>query len=391
MRTFDKLLNALSRITSSSRYIPEIDGLRFYAIATVVLLHLGTHMKRSLDVNFTTPPKETWLGWIAAQGALGVDVFFAISGFILALPFAQHFLYNKDKVPLKKYFIRRLTRLEPPYVLTLIFFLFVQVWVIGLDFYTIFPNFIASLLYLHNIIYGQMSIINPVAWSLEIEVQFYVLAPLFFLVFKIAHAWIRRSLMVVVTLGLISLNIHFFELFDDYHLRKTLVAFLHLFLMGILFADFYLEYFHQKKIRQSYWFDALGLAAIAIQYSFRNYFNLPYETLYTASIFALFLATFKGVIFNKIFRTRVLAVIGGMCYSIYLLHYPLIALIMTFTKRIIWTDSFTINYMIQFALIVPLLLFVSAVFFYYVEKPCMKRDWHLNLAKKVKDFVIKPA
>ena len=86
-----------------------------------------------------------------------------------------------------------------------------------------------------------------------------------------------------------------------------------------------------------------------------------------------------------------MAVIGGMCYSIYLLHYPLIALIMTFTKRIIWTDSFTINYMIQFALIVPLLLFVSAVFFYYVEKPCMKRDWHLNLAKKVKDFVIKPA
>ena len=39
------------------------------------------------------------------------------------------------------------------------------------------PHLLASLGYVHNIVYGVPSTINVVAWSLEIEVQFYILAP----------------------------------------------------------------------------------------------------------------------------------------------------------------------------------------------------------------------
>ena len=387
----EKILNALSRVTSSQRYIPEIDGLRFYAIATVVLLHLGTHLKRNLNIDFRVPPTETWLDRITAQGALGVDVFFAISGFILALPFAQYYLYDKPKVNLRKYFIRRLTRLEPPYIITLVIFLFVQVMIIGMSLQAILPNFFASFFYLHNLIYGKMSIINPVAWSLEIEVQFYVLAPLIFFLFKIPDKWLRRSIMVGISLLMIALNVWFFEILDDWHLRKSLLAFFHLFLMGILFADFYLEYFYQKEIKHSYIYDILGFGMIVIQYSFRNYFIIPIDVIYTASIFFLFLATFKGVLFNAFFKNRIIAVIGGMCYSIYLLHYPLIALFVKFTSSIIVTDSYIINYFVQFLIIVPILLFVSSIFFVLIEKPCMKRDWHLDFARKIKNFIVKPA
>ena len=43
---FNRFLSHFSRVTSSGRFIPEIDGLRFVAIVTVVMLHLGTHLKR---------------------------------------------------------------------------------------------------------------------------------------------------------------------------------------------------------------------------------------------------------------------------------------------------------------------------------------------------------
>ena len=43
-----------------------------------------------------------------------------ISGFILGLPFARHVLANGPPVVLKQYFLRRLSRLEPPYIVAMI-------------------------------------------------------------------------------------------------------------------------------------------------------------------------------------------------------------------------------------------------------------------------------
>jgi len=45
-----------------------------------------------------------------------------ISGFILAAPFVGHYLHDKKRVNLGSYFIRRLTRLEPPYVIVMVMF-----------------------------------------------------------------------------------------------------------------------------------------------------------------------------------------------------------------------------------------------------------------------------
>ncbi len=62
------------------------------------------------------------MAWCWVRLDLGVKVFFAISGFVLALPFLKYYLGISDKkVQLKSYFIRRLTRLEPPFIITLVF------------------------------------------------------------------------------------------------------------------------------------------------------------------------------------------------------------------------------------------------------------------------------
>ena len=53
-------------------------------------------------------------------GFRGVELFFVISGFILGLPFAAHYLKGAAPVSLRKYYLRRLTRLEPPYIVALL-------------------------------------------------------------------------------------------------------------------------------------------------------------------------------------------------------------------------------------------------------------------------------
>jgi peptidoglycan/LPS O-acetylase OafA/YrhL len=99
----------LSRKTSSSKLIPEIDGLRFLAIITVVIFHLNTAYARSMGIEWlqsiqllgghTTPLA---VGWWMVRLDMGVKVFFAISGFVLALPFLQHYLNGQPKVNLKQ-------------------------------------------------------------------------------------------------------------------------------------------------------------------------------------------------------------------------------------------------------------------------------------------------
>src|SRR3954468_10746698 len=102
-------LDGFRRITTSGQIIPEIDGLRFIAIALVIWHHLALYVSTQ---------QRAPLG-AAVLGQYGVELFFVISGFILAVPFAMHFLGGGPRVKLSRYFVRRLTRLEPPYLLAL--------------------------------------------------------------------------------------------------------------------------------------------------------------------------------------------------------------------------------------------------------------------------------
>lgn len=168
------------RITASGSFIPEIDGLRFIAIVSVILFHLNNFFLNK-DLNkYIDDFDYSFLQRILAHGFLGVPLFFVISGFVLALPFAKQNLKNGNKVILRKYFLKRLSRLEPPYILVMTLLLFGAVYVAKT--FTLndgIKSYLSSIFYLNNFIYpGFSSTLNVVAWSLEVEVQFYILAPL---------------------------------------------------------------------------------------------------------------------------------------------------------------------------------------------------------------------
>lgn len=372
-------LKSFRRITSNSSFIPEIDGLRFVAIITVIFLHTNTNFKRVYADSIPDWYLNSWIDTIFKTSGIGVDIFFTISGFILGLPFARHYLLGERKVNIKNYFIRRLTRLEPPYLLSLMVLFVVYVLFFGENWFSLFDNLVASIFYIHFFIYGEWNPVNPVTWSLETEVQFYILAPLISSLLFVKNTNLRRWL-IPVTIVLLDFTVPYMkDGLMHYHLQKSIIVYLHSFLVGFAFVDLYLS--GLEKIKKAYLWDVLGVLALVVIYNFHPD-TVQYERLYfDAAVFTLFISVFRGRVFNYIFTREFIVVVGGMCYTIYLLHYPVLFVIMKYFSKL-HIVGFVPNIIANFIVAIVGLLAVSAVFFKLVEQPCMDKNW----PQKLRDY-----
>ena len=304
----------LKRHTSSTKFIPEIDGLRFFSIITVVIIHVTTSITRH-NTDIATALHKTTYYSIIKHGALGVSVFFAISGFILSLPFIRYYNGQGKKVSLKKYFLKRLTRLEPPYILSLTIF-FIGLLLTGtLDFPEGIKHYFSSFFYSHMFIYGEWSPINPVTWSLETEVQFYILAPVFTTIFLWQNKLLRTIALILFTLiAAYNFGISYRQL-ENIHLHKSIIHYLGNFFVGILFADFYNSNIEFLKKKVWYW-DIIGLIAFCSLFITNGDTNIA--PAFILAVFIIFISIFKGPLLNAFHNKDWVVIIGGMCYSIYL-------------------------------------------------------------------------
>ncbi|NJN26093.1 MAG: acyltransferase [Cyclobacteriaceae bacterium] len=367
-----QLPDRLTRITTSSKLIKEIDGLRFAAILPVVVNHL---QQRVMD-NAPVPIEENTASIYVGRGGVGVELFFVISGFVLALPFASHYLFGSKKVNLKSYFVRRLTRLEPPYVISMTGFLIVLLVIVNMPFSEIFPHYLASIFYMHNIIYHTWSALNPVAWSLEVEVQFYILAPLLAFVFFSHGNRKHINLLLFISIIAIILIQQYFGLQKPPYFL-TILAYFQLFLTGFILVNLYLTSW-KKHVVRSYVFDVLGIVAFVGMFMSTG-FDLHKRLLLVLFIFLFIYSVFRGKLINSFFTNKWVTSIGGMCYTIYLLHLPLAELYIRLAKPLYIGNTWGINLLIHTLVFLPLVLIISIVFFLLVEKPCMDRDWPKKL------------
>jgi peptidoglycan/LPS O-acetylase OafA/YrhL len=162
----------------------------------------------------------------------------------------------------------------------------------------------ASLVYMHGIIFGGYPKLNPPAWSLEIEIQFYVVAPIVIL----AVLQLRRlPLIVFGILTLIAGSIvtsHLLEIqLGSRHamlFAMLLAKFFHLFLVGILVNLVIFRNWLPQTVPRAVW-DAGFISAIAILYAIDRHRGSMLTTAAQVPCYlVLLIAAFKGAFFKRL-------------------------------------------------------------------------------------------
>lgn len=350
-------LARLARPQPAQEFLPQIDGLRFVAILSVVLYHLQGFAAERFPV---AESSMTWLQRLMAQGHYGVPLFFALSGYILGRPFL-----GERPVGLKNYYLRRLTRLEPPYVACLLIIFALKLSGTDATFSSLFPSLLASLVYMHGLIYGTASEVNGVAWSLEVEWQFYVLAPLLFALVARSRSWLRHAgLWLAMALGGAA---YAFDYHDTPRLGISLLHYLGFFAAGAWVAV--LDSANQARVR-ALRYDAIGLlawAAIAgcLLHGGGTQGLLPALTA---------IVLWSGL--NGTYSARFLGwwpvyCVGAMCYSIYLYHFFVISFLGKVLVACVGTTITAGQQLLLLPFAVATVMLVCAIPYLLVERPFM--------------------
>jgi peptidoglycan/LPS O-acetylase OafA/YrhL len=386
MLILNAVKNYLQRRPTEGGYIAEVDGLRFIAIFAVVIQHLSERLIRFSPTPFDTPIKDNDFAFFISRGTVGVFLFFAISGFVLCLPFAKN-----ANVSIKSFYLRRLERIEPPYLIWMSFFALILVVKGAYSFGSVLPHWLASITYTHWLFFGEYSVINPVAWSLEIEIQFYLLAPFLALgYFNVKNIPLRRIFLTLFIIVFILIQgqlgwLHF-------PMKANLLGRLPNFLVGFLVADFYLNDW-KLGLKKSYIWDFIAIFSfITLCYSWTEE---TFKTLiFNLALILLFVSAFKGSLFSSFLAKPWIAITGGMCYTIYLTHLPLLEGITRLTAPLSISSNYGINLAIHSLITLPILFISAIAFFIFTEKPFMKKNWYKDIRggfsiplKKVKRLV----
>ena len=365
-----RLYAALGRVTSTREFIPEIDGLRFLAIIPVVLLHCAATL--AIQRGILERPDQWWrsnglLIQLLLAGNIGVPIFFVISGFIVTLPFARATLQHAPEPSIRRYFLRRVTRIEPPYLIALTWMYLGANQPLAQNL----PHYLAGLVYLHKVIFGTLNPIGNITWSLEVEVFFYLMAPWLCRPFyRIPHAVLRHTLQLAAVVGSSFLVHRILIPGGAPYLNHTIVTSIPFFLAGMLLADLYASGWFLRRL--SLVWDLVGIAAcLGLVYAtawqwYRLYWLTP------VMIGAVFAAALEGRALNWFFRLRPITVIGGMCYTIYLWHTSVLYYVRVLFDPLIPTEwSFGAATGLFCLLALPPVLLLCAPIFYFIEKPFM--------------------
>jgi peptidoglycan/LPS O-acetylase OafA/YrhL len=279
-----------------------IQALRGFAAMWVVLFHLseGGHvaaLKRALP--------EWFAHVLFDAGHLGVPIFFALSGFVIA-----HSLAGKAATPafFGRFILRRSLRLDPAYWGAIAFAIalaFLSAKVTGAGWPDIgLRTVLLHILYLQGI-FGERTI-NDAFWTLAYEVQFY----LFFVgALVIRHMAAPRSRVAAIGVDVLLLGVALLAAVGqlDFVLKGVFLPLWGCFYVGVM------AYRGGRSVVA-----VVGLAVLAIALATNNSFT---QTSAVTAV-GLFFALRSGWILSGL-NWRWLQFLGTISYSLYLLHSPI--------------------------------------------------------------------
>jgi peptidoglycan/LPS O-acetylase OafA/YrhL len=168
-------------------YLPTLDGWRALAILGVLIYHGCTYLFCSVG-----PYPSYQASLLIQAGARGVDIFFAISGFLICSRLLQE-QREQGRIHLKGFYIRRFFRILPPYFM----YLAVLALLVPAGIVSIRANeWWGCVLFVRNYVAGGWYTAH--FWSLSIEEHFYLFLPALLLL-----AGVRQARPVVLVLALL--------------------------------------------------------------------------------------------------------------------------------------------------------------------------------------------
>jgi peptidoglycan/LPS O-acetylase OafA/YrhL len=169
-------------------YQPELDGLRFYAFLGVFVCH-SFPFEAKFYARFSLPMPWLW-GAIAKSGAAGVDLFFALSAFLITSILLRE-RQETGAISLRRFYLRRILRIWPLY------FLLIAVAVVlshtmanqHLRWYYVAGYLLFVGNWVHAVFGRPESVCSPL-WTVSIEEQFYLIWPVLMKILR------RRGMIV---------------------------------------------------------------------------------------------------------------------------------------------------------------------------------------------------
>lgn len=351
---------------SENNYLKQLDGLRFIAVALVLYDHW------LVDVNH----------W--PFGALGVNLFFVLSGFLITrilLQSKEKYFKKEDglKNYLKKFYIRRTLRIFPIYYLSiLVLWLLQDPAVVGkLSWHFLY----ATNIYIAH--YETWFGVTDHFWSLAVEEQFYVIFPLilFFTPRKYVLHLFFAAIFISLGARLFNYSIH-----ADWRVSYvSMITCLDAFALGGIMAYLVLNKFELfKKLfnNRLYLFISLALliAELFLEKRIDDGHNFATDVLerFVAAIFFFFLIGgavlgYKGW-FKALLENSTINYLGRISYGIYIYHNFIYNFYHTADTHPIkkMFSAFPItyeNYFLRLSILFIIVVLISTISWFAIEKP----------------------
>jgi len=366
--------SALPLPAAAAARLPYIDALRGVACLWVILHHSvifwfwgprpGAGRIEALAVK--TARTSSAIGW------LGVNLFIVLSGFCLLYPLVRANPIREVKLQLRPFLRRRSWRILPPYYAALA--LFAAVAAFSAPPVALAKDLARHVVLVHNLSYRTISTINGSFWSLALEFQLYLVFPILVVVAA------RRGLAAAVGLTFcvsVATQAAVAMLCRPHDWASAAVWYYSLpaqwFTFGagmvaaVLVARPSRDYY-RPAIAAACCAGALGLLLLARAGQFGMVRDQLFAVAFAALIVALSRHGAAAAWNGRALRSVIW--VGGISYSLYLIHQPVVHYTGTLVDRV--TGNGEIRLAIFLLAALPCLIATGYVFHLAFERPFLK-------------------
>jgi peptidoglycan/LPS O-acetylase OafA/YrhL len=364
-----------------SQHIRALTGVRFFAALWVVIYHSTRHnfpylIEHQHDATVAVLP-------VVIAGVRGVDVFFILSGFVLALNYMDQLGTRVRLRPTLRFLWLRLARIWPLYMLVILGAGLLRVvrhelWHSAPVDQLTWPMLVKQTLMVQQWFppeHGQTSWVGP-AWSLSAEWLAYLVFPLLVLVVARWHHKLRaRTLFVLSGVVMLPLVVGI-SVRHDMGGHVWVARILCEFTAGMLLCAAASRLDLTPRVRRIAGYGAIAtVAAIVLWlYAVRRFDLSDWSPIYVVVLFVpliAFLAIGTGPL-HDVLSTRALVLGGGLSYALYLIHSPMLYLFRDSTH---YTHALFLapgpRYYAEVAFI-PVIVFVAWLLYRFFEEPVRK-------------------